>query len=556
MNKRYHSHSVPRKFSLRAQQPLHDYITDHAIRTPEKPVLIYYGTEISYRELNRNVQSCANLLTSYGVKKGDAVALYMQNCPQFVFAFFGIQRIGAIVGPCSPMFKEWELEYEVNELRAKVILANEELYPVIANIKGNTALEKIVLTRHSDFLPKEPTIPLPEELRDICPATDAYPEGTINFMAAIRAMEPDTPELSINIEKDIALLIFTSGTSGMPKGAMLTYFSALYKGVGIGQAYHMGEFDIYLNTQPLFHIAGMGFFHAQIYNGSTVVLLNRYTPESVMTAIDRYQCNRWYSTAIMNSQILNHPDLEKYNLASVRINPCTSFGMQLTEDLARKWAEKTRGGILLEAAYGLSESHTMDTAMPLERIKYGTHGVPIFDDMEIKIHNFETRKECGPGEMGEILLRNPALFKGYLRNPEKTDEVFKDGWLYTGDMGKLDEEGFLTWMGRKKEMIKSSGFSVFPEEVEGFLVKHPAVAQVAVIGKDDQRRGQLVKAFIVLNREYKDCIAEQEIIDWSSGKMAGYKRPREVEFIDAIPMSGPGKILRRELVQREKDKCA
>lgn len=556
MKKRYHSPSLPRQLELRAKKPLHEYIKDHAQRTPDKPALIYYGTEITYRELDRNVECCANLLASYGVCKGDAVALYMQNCPQFIFAFFGIQRIGAIVGPCSPMFKEWELEYEVKELCAKVIMADENLYSVIANIKDNTSLEKILLTRHSDFLPEEPSIPLPEEIKNSRPARDEYPEGTVNLMAAIQLLEPKAPEVAIDVEKDIALLIFTSGTTGMPKGAMLNYYSALYKGVGVGQAYHMGEFDVYLNTQPLFHIAGMGFLHAQIYNGSTVVLLNRYTPESVMAAIDRYQCNRWYSTAIMNDQILNHPDLENYNLTSLRINPCTSFGIQLTEDLARKWADKTRGGILLEAAYGLSESHTMDTAMPLERIKYGTHGVPFFDDMEIKIVNFDTHKECGPNEMGEILLSNPALFKGYLENPEKTDEVLKDGWLYTGDMGKLDDEGFLTWMGRKKEMIKASGFSVFPEEVEGFLVKHPAVAQVAVIGKDDKRRGQIVKAFIVLEAEHKGRITEQEIIDWTLDKMATYKRPREIEFINTIPVSGPGKILRRKLVEREEAKCA
>ncbi|WP_319521762.1 AMP-binding protein [uncultured Desulfosarcina sp.] len=556
MNKRYHSPSLPRQLELRAKKPLHEYIKDHAQRTPDKPALIYYGTEITYRELDRSVECCANMLANYGVRKGDAVALYMQNSPQFVFAFFGIQRIGAIVGPCSPMFKEWELEYEVNELRAKVILADETSYSVIANIKENTTLEKIVLTRHSDFLPENPTLLLPEELKNCRPATDEYPEGTINFMAAIRSLEPKAPEVAIDVEKDIALLIFTSGTTGMPKGAMLNYYSALYKGVGVGQAYHMGEFDVYLNTQPLFHIAGMAMFHAQMYNGSTVILLNRYTPESVMAAIDTYQCNRWYSTAIMNDQILNHPDLDNYNLTSIRINPCTSFGIQLTEDLARKWAEKTKGGILLEAAYGLSESHTMDTTMPLERIKYGTHGVSFFDDMEIKILNFETREECEPNEMGEILLRNPAIFKGYLRNQEKTDEVLKDGWLYTGDMGKLDDEGFLTWMGRKKEMIKSSGFSVFPEEVEGFLVKHPAVAQVAVIGKDDPKREQIVKAFVVLEGSYTGPISEKEIIEWCHDKMASYKRPREVEFIKSIPTSGPGKILRRILAEEEAKKSS
>lgn len=487
----------------------------------------------------------ATALTALGVKKGDAIAIYMQSCPQFMIAFYAAQRIGASVGPCSPMFKEWELEYEINELNARVIIANTYLYPIIKNVKDSTPLEHIIVSSFKDFLPEEPALPFILEYED---PTDL--DGAIQMMDLIKSTTPNTPSVDIDIENDVSLIIFTSGTTGLPKGAMITYWNALYKAVSTGTCYYFNEYDVFLSTQPIYHIAGMCMMNTHIYNGSTMVLITKYAPEIVMEAIEKFKCNTWYGSALMNFKIINHPDVNKYNLCSMRMATTTSFGVQLTKEMADKWAEITRGGQLLEIAYGLSESHTMDTVTPPEYPKYGTCGIPLFEEMHVKIVD-ENGNECPPGEIGEIVVKNPGVFKGYLNNPEATSQVLRDGWLYTGDIGRLDEEGFLIFMGRKKEMIKTSGYSVFPEEVELYLCKHEAVAQAAVIGKKDERRGELIKAFIVLKDQYKGKITEDELIEWAKDKMAAYKRPREIEFRDSLPATGTGKLLRRVLREEE-----
>lgn len=541
--------NVPRSPEFKyGKQRLDQYLKIHANRVPNKVCINYYGKEITWKEVDDYVNRLATLLTKLGVKKGEPVALFMQNCPQFLISFYAIQRIGAIVGPCSPMFKEWELEYEINELKARVIIANSYLYPIIKNTKQSTTLEHVIITPFSDFLPEEMALPFDFEVEE----PSDY-NGAMLLMEELKKIQPDVPEINVNIKDDISLIIFTSGTTGLPKGALITFDNALYKAVSTATAYYSNEYDVYLSTQPIYHIAGMCMMNGHIYNGSTMVLITKYSPEVVMMAIDKFKCNTWYGSAPMNADIVNHPDVGKYNLCSMRINTCTSFGIQLTEDLAKQWSEVTRGGLLLEAAYGLSESHTMDTVTPPEKPKYGTCGIPMFEEMYVRILD-DDGSECSVGVTGEIVVKNPGVFKGYLNNPEATAQVLRDGWLYTGDIGKLDEEGNLIFLGRKKEMMKSSGYSVFPEEVELFLCRHEAVQKAAVIGKLDSRRGELIKAFVVLNEKYKGKISEEELIEWSKDKMATYKRPREIEFRDTLPATGTGKLLRRVLKEEEEKK--
>jgi len=267
-----------------------------------------------------------------------------------------------------------------------------------------------------------------------------------------------------------------------------------------------------------------------------------------MSAIDALKCTKWYSSTLMNAQLLDHPDVKKYDLTSLELNLCTSFATPLTEKIYDDWQAITRESRLIEVAFGLSETYTMDTMMPLDNVKFGTTGIPVMDEMFVKIVNPETNEELPAGESGEILVKNPGVMKGYLNNPEGTKEtLLEGGWLRTGDLGKVDSDGYLKFLCRIKEMIKTSGFAVFPEEVEMYLKRHPAVAQVAIIGVPDQKRGEKVKAFIVLKPEYKKKVNEQELLEWSKDKMAVYKRPREVGFRDSLPMGGSGKLLRRVL---------
>lgn len=498
---------------------LDQYLKIHAKRVPDKVCVNYYGTDITWSKMDEYVDKMATYLASIGVKKGDVVCIFMQSCPQFMIAFYATQRLGATVAPCSPMFKEWELEYEVNEVSAKVIVANTYLYPIVKNIMATSTLEHVILTSINDFVPEEPAYPFnfnepePEDLGDSKLMLDIFENGNV-----------DVPEVETDME-DIGLLIFTSGSTGLPKGAMLTYMAALYKAVVTATCYHTTEYTKYLCSQPVYHIAGMVFMNCHIYLGSTMYMITKIEAETLLKAIDKYKCDYWYGSALMNKQMVEFPGVEKYDLTSLRQTVTTSFGIQLTEELANQWAELTKGGTLVEWAYGLSESHTMDTGTPMGKPKYGTCGRVVFDDMEIKVVD-EEGNEVPRGEIGEIIEKHPAIFKGYLNNPEATAVTLRDGWLWTGDTGKMDEEGYLSFLGRKKEMIKTSGFSVFPEEIEMYVCRHEAVAQAIVIGKPDPKRGELIKAFVKLKDEYKGKVTEEELLEWSKDKMAAYKRPR------------------------------
>jgi long-chain acyl-CoA synthetase len=482
------------------------------------------------------------------VSKAEPVAVFMQNCPQFVIAYYAIQRIGAIVTPCSPMFREWELEYELNAVDARVVIANSYLYPIIRNVRANTKLEHVIISSFNEFLPEEPSLPFTME----APEPDNT-DGATWMMEAIRKTDAAVPEVEIDMDNDISLLIFTSGSTGLPKGAMLTFFGDLYKGHTATQPMYLSEYNMLLCTQPCYHIAGMNVMNGAICIGATNVMLTRFDAEIIMKAIEKYKIERWYGSALMNDYIINHPDVGKYNLSSLRITYTTSFGIQLTKEMAESWEKITNGGLLMEMAYGLSESHTVDTLTTPEYPKYGTTGIMAYEEMKIRIVD-EEGKDCPTNTIGEILVKNPGVFKGYWRNPEATAQTLKDGWLYTGDIGKLDEEGFLYFLGRQKEMIKTSGYSVFPEEIEMFICRHEAVSQAIVIGKEDPKKGEVIKIFCVLDKAYKGRITENELIEWTRDKMAPYKRPREIEFREELPKTGTGKLLRRFLRDEEKAK--
>lgn len=540
---------IPRQINYRlGEKPLHEYLRVNAADMPDKVAYLYYGREIKWKQLDQYTDSIANFLLSKGVVKGDRVALFMQNCPQYIIAHYAIQKIGAIVGPASPMFKEWELEYEVNDLKAKVIFTTDDLYPIVSNILSKTSLQHIITTNYKDFAPENPTINIPEELSK---EKKCY-SNTYDMIDLLNKYKPEIPNVDINIWDDVALMVYTSGSTGRPKGAMLTYGNALFKTAASYQGNRTKLEDIILVTNPVFHIAGMVMgVNTPVYGANQTVLLTRYEPEAVITAIEKYQCTNWYSIVPMNIAILHYSGIENRNLSSLKTNPTTSFGVALTEEISQAWKKLTKECILYEASYGLSETHTCDTFMPWNKIRYNNCGIPTYDT-DVRIIDPDTGKELGVGQQGEIVIKNPGVFKGYWNNAEGTRKTLRDGWVFTGDMGMIDEEGYLYFNGRLKEMIKCSGYSVFPEDVEVLLLKHPAVAQNAVIGVPDPARGESVKAFIVLKEEYKGKVTPDEIIQWSKEHMAAYKYPRHVEFRDNLPASGTGKVLRRLLKENSK----
>jgi len=525
------------------ERPMHEYLLANAEQIPERTAYIFYGREITWAELADAARRLAAYLQSQGVAKGDRVGLYMQNCPQYLIAHYAIQMCGAVVTPLNPQYKAAEVEYQLATAEACAVITDHNLAAVVASVRANVpTLRLVVTTRYRDYLPEQPTLPVPAELR----VADAEVAGTVDLGQILREQAPLAEPVPVDLWNDVSLMTFTSGTTGRPKGAMLSYGAALYKTAASFQVREMDFGQVSLAIAPFCHIAGMNFgVYSAVYARSTVITLTRFDPETVIQAFEKYRVSVWYSIAPMNRAILDYPGIDKRDLRSLKQNFATSFGIPVTEKLAEEWKALT-GCQMTEASYGLSETHTSDTYMPKERIKWGSCGVPIPGN-EIKIIDLETGEDLPRGKSGQIIVRNPAVFKGYWKRPEATAETLRDGWVHTGDVGFFDEDGYLYFTGRVKEMIKCSGYSVFPEDVEALMLRHPAILQCAAIGVPDPKRGESVKLFVVLRPEYKGKVSEQEIIDWARDNMAAYKYPRYVAFRDSLPATPAGKVLRRLL---------
>lgn len=520
--------------------PLHEALRRNARNHPGRDAYIWYGRHISWAEMDAASDAFAARLQALGVGRGEPVALFMNNCPQYIVAHYGIQKVGAIVCPCGPLNKEHELQYQLDDLQARVIVAADVLLPVVDKVRASTALRHVLAVRYGDWLPESATLALPPELQA---PVQPLPEGVESFWDVMHSGAKPVP-VDVAMD-DVSLMTYTSGTTGLPKGAMLSYGNAASKTAGASSATGVNAGDMLLAVAPLYHIAGMSMgVNMPVHSGATCVLLHRFDPLAVAQALERYRVTWWYSIAPMNVAVMQLPGVEAMDFSALRRNTVTSFGIAYTEELARQWKRFTPNCISSEAAYGLSETHTMDTTMPGDAIRWGTHGKPLPGN-EVRIIDPETGEPLPAGEVGEITIRGPGNFKGYWNKPEATARTLKNGWVHTGDMGRLDAEGYLTFIGRFKEMIKVSGYSVFPEEVEAILIKHPAVAQAAVIGVPDPQKGEVVRAFIVTRPGQQ--IAAEDLVQWSRENMASYKAPREVRFIEALPATGAGKVLRRML---------
>ncbi len=524
-------------------QPLHAYLRQHARSQPEHVAYHWYGRAITYRELDRASDAFAARLSALGVQKGEPVALFMGNCPQYIMAHFGIQKLGAIVCPCGPLFKEHELQYQLSDLEARVIVAAETLLDVVENVRDQTSIEHLFVVRYAELLPEQPDIDVPPELLAMRGLSRTWPANAEDFLEVTRSGAP-CPGVDLDMD-DVALMTYTSGTTGLPKGAMLSYRNALYKSAAAANCNGVTGSDVLLAIAPLYHIAGMAMgINVTVYTGASSVLLFRFDPLATAQAIARHRVTWWYSIAPMNVAVMQLPTVRDHDLSSLQMNPVTSFGITFTEALAQQWRDYAPNCNAFEAAYGLSETHTVDTYMPFDAIRWGAHGKAIPGN-EIRILDPDTGEAVPTGQSGEIVLRSPGVFKGYWRKPEATAKTLRNGWVHTGDVGHMDADGYLTFTGRFKEMIKVSGYAVFPEEVETILIKHPAVAQAGVIGIPDPTKGEVIRAFIV-KKPGQDVTAEA-LISWARENMSSYKAPREVRFIDALPATGAGKVLRRLL---------
>ncbi len=507
--------------------PLHGLLEQTTKAYPEKTVVVYGEREISYTQLDLLSNQFANALAKLGTKKGDRVALYLPNIPQFVITFFGALKAGAVVTAISPLHREREVEYQLCDSGAQTIVTLDTLYPVVEKVREKTPLKYVIVTRLEDL------------------GSEGIP-NTLSLDGLVESASQDHPNIQINPDEDLAALQYTGGTTGTAKGAMLTHKNLLSNALAFAAWIRGTEKDVFLAALPLFHIYGMTTsMSVPISLASKIVLVSKFDPAKVLETIQRHKITVYCGSPTMYSILLANPELGKYDLTSIRV--CISGASPLPPQVQKKFMEVT-GGFLAEG-YGLTEASPVTHCNPVDRsmktVKVGSIGLPL-PDTEAKIVDVETgKKPLGAGETGELAVKGPQVMKGYWQKPKETAAVLRDGWLLTGDIAHMDEEGYFYITDRKKDLIKYKDYSVYPREIEDVLYEHTAVKLCAVVGKPELAVGEIPKAFVVLK---EGAVATaQEIMAFVNDKVAPYKAIREVEFRKELPISGAGKVLRRQL---------
>jgi len=471
----------------------------------------------TFSEINRNANKIANALRKISVNKGDRVALFLANNLELVHFFAGILKNGSIVVPMNTYFKEIEAKHMLNDSGAKVILTDKERLPIIKKILPQlNFLKHVIAIDSNDY---------------------------INFNDFIKDAPDTNPDIEID-DEDGSIMFYTSGTTGRCKGALLSHRNMESDLEALKQTWHLTAKDKLILALPLYHIHGLGVaLCSSFYNGYSFVLRKKFDPEEVLTLIEKEKCTLFMGVPTMYVKILELEDKEKYDVSSMRL--FISGSAPLSAETFKEFKDAF-GHEVLERA-GMSETN-MNFSNPYHgKRKPGTVGLPL-PGVQVKIVDNEFNP-VPRGKEGEILLKGPNVFKGYWNCEEKTRESFRGGWFITGDLGKIDEDGYVTFMGRNKDLIISGGLNIYPVEIEEVINMHPEVAESAVVGVYDKCFGEAVKAFIVLRDGIK--ISDNEIIAYCKQRLASYKKPKHVEFIDALPRNTMGKVQKNILREKE-----
>ena len=519
--------------------PLHEFLKLSARRFPNN-VLVYHkptDKKYTYRELIYYADRIANALNELGVKKGDSVGLMSVNCPEFLFCVLGILETGAILVPINSLLKESEVIHIIRETgNIKTVFVHKNNFRTIKKTRKEIEIENVILLESEESKPDTITL---EEL--------------INGVAAI------PPDIEIDPINDVAALLFTGGTTGLPKGVMLTHNNLVSNALSVlyntDSSYEEVEeakgTHVVLSILPLCHSFGFVVVNTAMFAAEMLVMFDSFEPSEILEAIEFYKVPLFVGVPVMYQMLITHPDFTERDLSS--IEGSVSSAAALAPELAKKWEKVI--GTKIGQGYGLTEASPA-THLPaswLPEIKPESIGVPILNT-DSKIVNPDTLEEVKIGEVGEILILGPQVMKGYWNRPEETKKDIVNGWLRTGDLGRMDDDGYFYIEGRTKDMIKYKGYKVMPKEVEEKLFEHPAIADVGVVGIPDPNIGETIKAFVVLEKDYRGKITEREIIEWAKERIAGYKYPRQVEFIKSLPRTTIGKIYRRKLREKEEEK--
>lgn len=538
--------NIPRHLTV-PETTLYANLDISARRYPDKTATVFYDGRLTYRELARQVDLMAGFLQNRcGVRKGDRVVLQMQNSPQFIIAFYAILRADAVVLPISPMHVTDELVHYFEDARAGTMFTAQDLFPQVRPLLGKQVKHVIVAT-YSDYIESVTPMEVPEFVK-AARASFGDP-GAVSWSDALAADYRPLAETAG--PDDLAALIYTSGTTGRSKGCMHSHRTLQTTAIGAAIWEGFTADSVALATAPFFHVTGMQHsMNTSIYTGATIAILPRWNPDAAGYMIERYGCTHWANVPTMVVDLLAHPATAQRNLSSLM--NIFGGGASMPEAVAQKLQE--RCGIEYMEAYGMTETMSQTHMNPPHMLRKQCLGFPTFDTHALVVDP-ETLKPLGPGEQGEILVSGPQLMLGYWERPDANKEVFVEiegrRYLRTGDLGRYDEDGFYYIADRLKRMINAAGYKVWPAEVEAALYKHPDIKEVTIISAPDDRRGETVKAVVVLKEGRKGKVSEQDIIDWSRGHMAAYKVPRMVEFVDALPRSGSGKIQWRLLQEKE-----
>ena len=525
----------PRTLEL-PKETVYANLVQTAAKHPERTAVDYYGSRLSYAELRRHVDALAGFLQKRcGVARGERVLLYAQNSPQYIIAYYAILRVDAVVVPVNPMNRTEELRHYVEDSDARVAIAGNDVLRELEPL----GLPHVLPIVYADYLTGETDLPVPGFLRTPGPAAwrDALAE---NLAPGPHLAGPD----------DLAVMPYTSGTTGKPKGCMHSHTSI--QATTVAYLYWRGAQDesVVLSALPMFHVTGMqAGMNAPIHTAATLVVLSRWDRDCAALQIERTRVTNWSAITTMLVDFLSNPNLSRYDLSSLRV--LGGGGAAMPEALARR-LEQTFGLQFVEG-YGLSETMAPTHINPPHRPKRQCGGIPFFNT-DARVVDLQDSHELGPNEVGEIIVHGPQVFRGYWKQPEATAQAFleHDGkrFFRTGDLGYYDDEGYFFITDRLKRMINCSGYKVWPAEVEAMLYAHPAIQEACVIAARDGYRGETVKAVVVLKSAAKDT-SSKEIIDWAREKMAAFKVPRLVEFVDELPKTATGKILWRKLQEEE-----
>lgn len=534
-----------------------------ALRYPQKVALVFMGRTWTYLQLQLEAEKIASALRKMGVQKGDRVVLDMQNCPQLVITHFAILRLDAVVVPVNPMNRTEELKHYILDPDTKVAVTTADLAPELA--AASNALEKkerlqhLLVTQFTDAFDAANIGPeeLPETwsvwlrtVHDLPVLEDGQVHSWASAFKEEVALGPVTAE-----PEDLAVLPYTSGTTGLPKGCMHTHGTIMHNAMSSGLWANGTPENKCLCVVPMFHITGMvSVMHATIFMGATLILMPRWDRDLAGRLISKWKVTHWTNIPTMVIDLLGSANMAQFDLSSLQ--NIGGGGAAMPEAVAQRLLDQF--GLRYIEGYGLTETAAPSHSNPPDAPKKQCLGIP-FMSVDARVVDPETLKELPQGESGEIVMAGPQIFKGYWKRPEATADAFfeRDGksFFRSGDMGRIDEEGYFFMTDRLKRMINASGFKVWPAEVEALMFKHPAIQEACIISTKDAYRGESVKAVVVLRSTHKGQVSEQDIIDWCRDTMAVYKVPRVVEFLEVLPKSGSGKVMWRAMQEAEMAKA-